>query len=369
MNAPPEEIAMVTGKHVSRLSGYAPALPTPFDQDGKVDGAALAHLCERQIREGATALVVCGTTGEAPTLSRPEHDAIVRIAVGVAHGRVPVIAGAGSNSTAQAIALSRDAEAAGADAVLSVVPYYNKPMQAGIDAHFRAIADATGLPIILYDVPSRTVCGLADDTLARLAECPKFVGLKDATGDVTRPARLRSRLGPQFRLLSGDDATAAAFIGQGGDGCISVTSNVVPGLCRAMYLAFRQGHSSRARQLATAVAGLTGALLRDSNPVSVKYALSAMRLMSPSVRLPLVEMESEAKGEIDAVLAQVCEGYAGYMIGAVAGTENRSRGAGLGCPSAALQQAHGQNGRSDPWSGLWCGSATIQVPVRCGGVG
>jgi 4-hydroxy-tetrahydrodipicolinate synthase len=154
---------MITGKHVSRLSGYAPALPTPFGQDGNVDDAAFEGLCDRQIREGATALVVCGTTGEAPTLSRADHDRIVRIAVGVARGRVPVIAGAGSNATSHAIELARDAETAGADAVLSVVPYYNKPMQAGMYAHFRAIADATGLPIILYDVPARTVCGLADD--------------------------------------------------------------------------------------------------------------------------------------------------------------------------------------------------------------
>src|SRR5580704_7753722 len=150
---------MITGKHVSRLTGYAPALPTPFEADGNVDGAAFELLCERQIQEGATALVVCGTTGEAPTLSRAEHERIVRMAVGVARGRVPVIAGAGSNATSQAIDLARDAEAAGADAVLAVVPYYNKPMQAGMYAHFRAIADAMGLPIILYDVPSRTVCG------------------------------------------------------------------------------------------------------------------------------------------------------------------------------------------------------------------
>src|SRR5450631_334902 len=325
MNAPPEEIAMVTGKHVSRLSGYAPALPTPFDQNDNVDGAAFAHLCERQIREGATALVVCGTTGEAPTLSRPEHDAIVRIAVSVAHGRVPVIAGAGSNSTTQAIALSRDAEAAGADAVLSVVPYYNKPMQAGIYAHFRAIADAAGLPIILYDVPSRTVCGLADDTLARLAECPKFIGLKDATGDITRPVRLRSRLGPEFRLLSGDDASAAAFMGQGGNGCISVTSNVAPGLCRAMYLALKQSQLSRAQNLAAVVARLTKSLFSESNPVPVKYALSSMKMMSPGVRLPLVELNSESKAEIDAVLAQVSEGYGEYMIRNAVGQAHRFR--------------------------------------------
>ena len=165
--------------------------------------AALERFCDRQIQEGATALVVCGTTGEAPTLSRAEHDQIVRIAVDVAHGRVPVIAGAGSNSTSQAIELAKDAEAAGADAILSVVPYYNKPMQAGMYAHFRAIADSIGLPIILYDVPSRTVCGLADATVARLAESPQFIGLKDATGDMTRPLRLRALLGTDFRLTVG----------------------------------------------------------------------------------------------------------------------------------------------------------------------
>jgi 4-hydroxy-tetrahydrodipicolinate synthase len=272
---------MITGKHVLRLSGYAPALPTPFDQDGNVNRAALEAVCERQIQEGATALVVCGTTGEAPTLTRAEHYAIICIAVGVAQGRVPVIAGAGSNSTGQTIELARDAEAAGADAVLSVVPYYNKPMQAGMYAHFHAIAGAIGLPIILHDIPSRTVCGLADDTVAHLAECPKFIGFKDATGDVKRPLRLRSRLGPEFRLLSGDDATALAFIGQGGNGCISVTSNVAPGLCRAMYLASKQGQPSRAHHLGTVVARLNSALFVESNPVHVKYALSSMKLMSP----------------------------------------------------------------------------------------
>jgi 4-hydroxy-tetrahydrodipicolinate synthase len=316
---------MITGKHVSRLSGYAPALPTPFAQNGNVDSAALEALCDRQIQQGATALVVCGTTGEAPTLTRAEHYAVVCIAVSVAQGRVPVIAGAGSNSTSQAIELARDAEAAGADAVLSVVPYYNKPMQDGMYAHFRAIADAVGLPIILYDVPSRTVCGLADDTVARLAECRKFIGLKDATGDVRRPLRLRPRLGLEFRLLSGDDATASAFIWQGGDGCISVTSNVAPGLCRAMYLALKQGQSSRAQHLAAVVARLTDALFSESNPVPVKYALSAMKIMSPLVRLPLVELKNESRAEIDAVLAQVCEDYADYMIGSAVAQGGRAR--------------------------------------------
>ena len=187
-----------------------------------------------------------------------------------------MIAGAGSNSTSQAIELSRDAESAGADAVLSVVPYYNKPTQTGMFAHFRAIAESTGLPIILHDVPARTVCGLADDTIARLAELPQFIGLKDATGDIARPLRLRSLVGSEFRLLSADDATALAFFAQGGDGCISVTSNVVPGLCRAMYLASMRGQIAQAQQLAMAVARVTAALRRDSDPAPVKYALSTM---------------------------------------------------------------------------------------------
>jgi 4-hydroxy-tetrahydrodipicolinate synthase len=268
-------------------------------------------------------LVVCGTTGEAAALTRAEHYAITCIAVGAAQGRVPAIAGAGSNSTRQAIELARDAEAAGADAILS--PYYSKPMQAGIFAHFHAIADAVGLTIILHDVPSRTVCGLADDTVVRLAECPNVIGLKDATGDVTRPLRLRSRLGPEFRLLSGDDATALAFIGQGGNGCISVTSNVAPDLCRAMYLALRQGQSPRVQQLAAVVAKLTTALFSESDPVPVKYALSAMKMISPRVRLPLVELKSETKAEIDAVLAQLGEGYSDYLIRHTAGHDYCAR--------------------------------------------
>ena len=293
------------GRHVSKLSGYAPALPTPFDAEGDIDCAAFERLCDRQIAEGATALVVCGTTGEAPTLNPAEHRTLVRIAVAVSHSRVPVIAGAGSNCTAHAIELGGDAEAAGADAILSVVPYYNKPTQAGLEAHFRAIAGAAGLPVILYDVPSRTVSGLADDTVARLAEVPGIIGLKDATGDVTRLARLRPRVGASFRLLSGDDATAPAFLAQGGDGCISVTSNAVPGLCRAMYLQRRECHTSRARRLTALHGQLTAALFRETNPAPLKYALSLLGLMSAKVRLPLVEPTAATRREIATVLAAV----------------------------------------------------------------
>ena len=307
-----------TGRHALRLSGYAPALPTPFDDAGELDLPALERLCHRQVEDGATALVVCGTTGEAPTLSRAEHAGVVRAAVRASHGRIPVIAGAGSNSTSQAIELSRDAEAAGVDALVSVVPYYNKPTQAGMIAHFRAVAESTSLPIILHDVPARTVCGLSDETIARLAELPQFIGLKDATGDVTRPLRLRSLVGSEFRLLSADDATALAFLAQGGDGCIFITSNVAPGLCRALYLAWTQGDIAQAQQFAAAAARVTAALHRESDPAPVKYALSTMGLCSPRVRLPLVELKSETRAEIDAVLARVCERYPGYMIGKVA---------------------------------------------------
>jgi 4-hydroxy-tetrahydrodipicolinate synthase len=315
------------GRHVSRLSGYASALPTPLDDAENVDTVAFEKFCDRQILEGVAALVVCGTTGEAPTLSPAEHRTLIRIAVGVSRGRIPVIAGAGSNSTAHAIELTRDAEARGADAVLSIVPYYNKPTQAGLLAHFKAIAQSTGLPIILYDVPSRTACSLADETVVRLAENPQFIGLKDATGDITRPARLRSLVGKDFRLLSGDDATALAFFAQGGNGCISVTSNVAPSLCRSMFLACKQGQMVRAQRLSGEIAPLTSALFRETNPVPLKYALSLLDLMSPKVRLPLVESNEQTKAELAVVMAQICDVNPEHIIARVPAPTHRYRAA------------------------------------------
>jgi len=305
------------GRHVSKLAGYAPALPTPFDDDDRIDTAAFERLCALQIENGATALVVCGTTGEAPNLGPREHIRLIEIAVDIACGRIPVIAGAGSNATEHAIALSQDAERSGADAILSIVPYYNRPTQAGLTAHFRAIAGATGLPVILYDVPSRTGCALGDETIARLAALPRIIGVKDASGDSARPARLRRLVGAEFRLLSGDDASALGFLAQGGDGCISVTSNVAPGLCRAMYLALRQGQSTRASRLAGVVGELTAALFRESNPAPVKYALSRFGLMSPRLRLPLVEPSEPTKEDIDALLLRLCDGYGDSLIGKI----------------------------------------------------
>jgi 4-hydroxy-tetrahydrodipicolinate synthase len=335
------------GRHVSKLSGYAPALPTPFDDVGDIDSAAFDKFCGCQIREGATALVVCGTTGETATLSPAEHRTLIRIAAGVSGGRVPVIAGAGSNSTNHAVELTQDAQACGADAILSVVPYYNKPTQIGLYEHFRAIAQSTALPIILYDVPSRTACGLADETVVRLAEMPQIIGLKDATGDVTRPARLRPRVGPDFRLLSGDDATAMAFLAQGGDGCISVTSNVVPGLCRNMFLAYRRGHMPRATRLANPLSRVTSALFRETNPVPLKYALSLLGLMSPRVRLPLVELTEETKAEVAVVVGQMRDDYSDCVVGHLGGPMRRGYRALTGL-SAAMWAASGSSSRRSP---------------------
>jgi 4-hydroxy-tetrahydrodipicolinate synthase len=200
--------------------------------------------------------------------------------------------------------LTRRAEAAGADAVLSVVPYYNKPMQAGIYAHFQAVADSTALPIILHDIPSRTIRELSDDTLVRLAQSRQFIGLRDGTGDITRPLRLRSRLPSGFRLLSGDDATALAFIAVGGDGCISVVSNVAPELCRVIFSNCTQGRLQTARYLQNRLAPLTAALSKES-PAALKYALSMLGFIRPSTRLPIVELAEPAKAEIACAIAEI----------------------------------------------------------------
>jgi 4-hydroxy-tetrahydrodipicolinate synthase len=289
---------------VTWLTGYIPDLPTPFDESGAIDLSAFANLCERHIRAGVSAMVAGETTGEASTLTSAEHETIIRAAVETARGRIRVIAGAGSNSTSQAIELTRRAEAAGADAILSVVPYYNKPMQSGIYAHFQAIADSTTLPIILHDIPARTMRELSDDTLARLVESKRFIALRDGTGDITRPMRLRPLLPHGFRLLSGDDATALAFIANGGDGCISTISNVAPELCLAIFSNCRQGRLQTARFLQNRLVPLTAALSRES-PAALKYALCLLGFMSPTTRLPIVELTDAAKAEVASAIVGI----------------------------------------------------------------
>jgi 4-hydroxy-tetrahydrodipicolinate synthase len=290
----------------SWLAGCIPDLPTPFGEDGEIDRTAFTRLCMHQIEAGAPTLVVGETAGEASTLSAAEQEFLIRAAVEIAHGRARVIAGAGSNSTSQAIELARRAEAAGADAVICVVPYYNKPMQEGIAAHFQAVALSTGLPIVLHDVPSRTIRELADETLLRLAERRQFIGLRDGTGDVTRPLRLSGRLPSGFRLMSGDDATALAYVAAGGDGAISMIANVTPDLCRAIHSSLRQGRLQTTRYLQRRLTALQACLAKES-PAALKYALSLLGLMRPAMRLPLVELDEPTKAAVARALMDVAD--------------------------------------------------------------
>src|SRR5262245_54623319 len=304
---------MISKIAVPWLTGYIPDLPTPFDEAGRIDINAFARLCERQIAAGVSAIVVCETAGEAATLSPAEQEFVIRVAVDVARGAVRFIAGAGSNSTEHAVQLTRRAEAAGADAILSVVPYYNKPMQAGIHAHFQAVSLSTGLPVILHDRPSRTLRELADETLARLCQSSRFAGLLAGTGTVPRPIRLSARVPPGFRLLSGDDATALAYIAAGGVGCVSTISNVTPDVCRAIFSSLRQGRLSSARHLERRLLTLEACLIRQ-NPAAVKYALSLLGLLDPAPRLPLVELDEPAKAEV----ARALSGLTGDDLAATA---------------------------------------------------
>src|ERR1035437_6420015 len=277
------------------LTGFIADLPTPFDRDDEIDWASFEMLCEHQIKSGATAIVVGETMGEASTLSPAEHDAIIRAAVNTSRSRIAVIAGAGSNSTSQAIGLTMRAEASGADAIMSVVPYYNKPMQAGIVAHFQAIAASTTLPIILHDAPARTARELSDETVQQLAGSAQFAGAMDASGNVARLLRLKALLPPDFRLLTGEDSTASAYLLCGGDGCISIASNVAPELCRFLSERCKQGDAENATTVALRLAQLTAALHQDSAPASLKYGLSLLGLMEPRLRLPLVELDGPSK--------------------------------------------------------------------------
>ena len=285
------------------LGGAIADLPTPFDATGALDLPAMARLCERQIAAGATALLVGETMGEMPTLSVDEHATLVRTAVATSRGRIRVIAGAGSNATAQAITLARQAEQAGADVILCVVPYYNKPTQAGIAGHFRAIAAATSLPVILHDAPNRTVRTLADDTLVELGESEQFIGLCDGSGDITRPLRLRGRLSQGFRLLSSHAETEMPFLFYAGDGSVSATAGIAPALMRELFLACSQREMACATELMDRLAPLQATLAQDATPASLKYALSLLQLSPPRLRLPMLEPTRTEKSAIAAAMA------------------------------------------------------------------
>ncbi len=271
----------------AKFHGSMPALVTPF-KDGEVDEQAFRALIDLQITSGSHGLVPCGTTGESPTLSHEEHRRVIDMCVDEARGRLPVIAGAGSNNTLEAIALARHAERAGADAVLVVTPYYNKPTQEGLYLHFKAINDAIGIPIIIYNIPPRSVIDMSIETMKRLAELPNIVGVKDATGDVGRVSRQRHAIGADFIQLSGEDMTALAAMAAGGHGCISVTANVAPELCSEQMEAVFRGDWDHALKLQDRLAPLHAAIFAEPGVNGTKYAMSLLGRARNETRLPLV---------------------------------------------------------------------------------
>lgn len=282
--------------------GSIPALVTPFAA-GRVNEAAFRELVEWQIDEGSNALVPCGTTGEAATLTTQEHRRAIEITVEVARGRVPVLAGCGSNNSAHAIELTEAARRAGADAVLHVPPYYNRPNQEGIYAHLAAVADL-GIPVVLYNVPARTVTDIAVETMAKLSRLPNVIGVKDATGNLGRVTAQRMACGEEFVQLSGNDETALAFNAMGGVGCISVTANVAPRLCSEFQEAMREGRWNEALALQDRLYPLHTALFTDASPGPVKYALSKVRPGFPAeLRAPMTEASAASRAAVDSALA------------------------------------------------------------------
>ncbi len=277
--------------------GSFTALVTPF-KNGSVDERAFRELVEWQIAEGTNGLVPVGTTGESPTLSHDEHKQVVEWCIDQAKDRVPVIAGAGSNSTAEAIELSQHAESSGADAVLIVTPYYNKPTQEGLYQHFKAINDAIGIPIIMYNIPGRSIVDINVDTMKRLYELKNIAGVKDATANMTRVSQQRAAMGPDFNQLSGEDITALGFNAHGGHGCISVTSNVAPRLCSEFQAACRKGDFAVALKLQDKLAPLHVNLFIETSPAPVKYALSLLGKCANTVRLPMVPASEKAQAAV-----------------------------------------------------------------------
>ncbi len=278
-----------------QFKGSIPALITPM-KDGSFDEQAFRKFVNWQIKEGSAGLVPVGTTGESPTLTPEEHKAVVRICVSEAKGRVPVIAGAGSNNTAEAIEYTRHAKEAGADAVLVVVPYYNRPTQDGIYAHYKAIVEAVDIPLFVYNVPGRTVANISVETLTRLAhDFKNIIGTKDASADLTRPSRQRLASGTKFIQLSGEDGTALGFNAHGGVGCISVTANVAPRLCADLQAATLSGDYAKALQLQDLLMPLHHAMFVESSPGPVKYAASLLGLCSAEARLPIIAVTESTK--------------------------------------------------------------------------
>lgn len=284
------------------FKGSLVAIVTPMQADGAIDFAALERLIELHVGAGTDGLVVAGTTGESATLTKTEHVAVIEAAVRFAAGRLPVIAGTGSNSTAQTIELSKTVEALGVDAYLVVTPYYNKPPQEGLVRHFTAIADAVSKPVMLYNVPGRTAVDLLPETVARLAGHQRIFGIKEATGEVSRVAELSRLCGPEFMLYSGDDPSSRDFMLAGGHGVVSVTANVAPAVIAKMCRSAIDGDSERAAELDAPLADLHRDLFIESNPIPVKWALQRMGLIVGALRLPLVELASNKHAVVESAL-------------------------------------------------------------------
>ena len=284
------------------ITGSLVALVTPMHDDGKVDHDALRRLVDWHIAEGTSCIVAVGTTGESPTLTVPEHCEVIRVCVDHARGRIPIMAGAGGNSTAEALDLTRFAKEVGASCTLQVVPYYNKPTQEGLFRHFKAIAEAVDLPLILYNVPGRTVADLANDTALRLAQVPGIVGIKDATGNLERGIDLINRAPAGFAIYSGDDPTGLALVLFGGQGVISVTANVAPKLMHAMVFSGLAGDVKTAREINAQLIGLHKQLFCEANPIPVKWACARMGLIQNALRLPLTPLSADCHERVRAAM-------------------------------------------------------------------
>jgi len=285
------------------FKGSLVALVTPFDSDNRVDYASLKGLIDFHVAQGSNGLVIAGTTGEAATLSRTEHRDLIASAVELAAGRLPIIAGTGSNSTSQTIDLSREAGDTGIDAYLLVVPYYNKPMQEGMYRHFSSIADAVERPVMMYNVPGRTVADMLPETVARLAQHGNIFGIKEATGDLERLAAIQALVSDDFMLYSGDDFTLRPFIEQGGHGVVTVSGNVVPAAVAELCRLAMAGEADRAKDLDATLQPLNEALFVESNPIPVKWAVSQMGLMDEYLRLPLTDFDGQYHAQMLAAMA------------------------------------------------------------------
>jgi len=279
------------------------ALLTPF-KDNKVDYSSYRELIDFQINNGTHGLVPVGTTGESPTLSHDEHKKLIEVCIEQSNGRVPVIAGAGSNSTSEAVDFVKHACSAGADGLLVVTPYYNKPTQSGLLAHYNELIKHTSKPIIIYDIPGRSVIQMTDETMAKLAQNQFIVGVKDATADLTRPTRLQNVISDDFIQLSGEDGTALAYLAAGGHGCISVTANIAPNLLSRMHNAWKQGDINTAQEINKKLMPLHDALFCETSPGPLKYAASLLGICSSDARLPIVEIEEDSKLKVKNALKQ-----------------------------------------------------------------